>query len=47
MGTHVGHQEGVEEPRRHAHQAGDPIQFGIAESNFESNSEYRTTLPYH
>jgi hypothetical protein len=36
------HQEGAGEQRRHAHEGGEPIQFGIAE--FESNSEYRTTL---
>jgi hypothetical protein len=44
MGTHVGQQEGAREPRRQAHQAGDSIQFGIAESNFKSNLEFRTTL---
>jgi hypothetical protein len=35
----VGHQEGAGEPWRCAHQGGDPIQFEIAESNFESTSE--------
>jgi hypothetical protein len=34
----VGHQEGVEEPKKQAQQGGDPILFGITESNFESNS---------
>jgi hypothetical protein len=35
------HQEGAEEPRSHAREGGEPIQFGIAE--FVSNSESRTT----
>jgi hypothetical protein len=35
------HQEGAGEPRRCAREGGEPIQFGIAE--FESNSESRTT----
>jgi hypothetical protein len=35
------HQEGAGEPRRRAREGGEPIQFGIAE--FESNSEYKTT----
>jgi hypothetical protein len=35
------HQEGAGEPRRHAREGGEPIQFGIAE--FESNSESRIT----
>jgi hypothetical protein len=35
------HQEGVGEPRRHAQEGGNPIQFRIAD--FESNSESRTT----
>jgi hypothetical protein len=35
------HQEGAGEPRRHAREGGEPIQFGIVE--FESNSEYKTT----
>jgi hypothetical protein len=35
------HQEGAGEPRRRAREDGEPIQFGIAE--FESNSESRTT----
>jgi hypothetical protein len=44
-GGHVGHQEGAWEPRKHAQQGGAPIQFGVQESNIESNSESRTTLP--
>jgi hypothetical protein len=40
-GGQTEHQEGAGEPRRHARQGGEPIQFGIAE--FESNSECRTT----
>jgi hypothetical protein len=36
------HQEGAREPRRCAREGGEPIQFGIAE--FESNSESRTSL---
>jgi hypothetical protein len=43
-GEHGGqteHQEGTGEPRRRAREGGEPIQFGIAE--FESNSESRTT----
>jgi hypothetical protein len=35
------HQEGAGEPRRRAPEGGEPIQFGIAE--FEFNSESRTT----
>jgi hypothetical protein len=42
---HVGHQEGAEEPREHARQGGEPIQFRVTKSDFESNSESRTTLP--
>jgi hypothetical protein len=38
------HQEGTGEGRRSAHQGGDPIQFGISEFDFESNSESMTTL---
>jgi hypothetical protein len=40
-GEQTEHQEGAGEPRRHAQEGGEPIQFGIAE--FESNSESRTT----
>jgi hypothetical protein len=40
-GGQTEHQEGGGEPRRHAREGGEPIQFGIAE--FESNSEFRTT----
>jgi hypothetical protein len=44
-GGHVGHQEGAGEPRKHVQQGGGPIQFGVQESNFESNTESRTALP--
>jgi hypothetical protein len=40
----VRHQEGAGEPRKHAQQGGGPIQFVVEESDFESNSESRTTL---
>jgi hypothetical protein len=40
-GGQTEHQEGAGEPRRHAREGGEPIQFGIAE--FESNSESRIT----
>jgi hypothetical protein len=40
-GGQTEHQEGAGEPRRHAREGGEPIQFRIAE--FESNSESRTT----
>jgi hypothetical protein len=40
-GGQMEHQEGAGEPRRHAREGGEPIQFGIAE--FESNSESMTT----
>jgi hypothetical protein len=40
-GGQMEHQEGDGEPRRRARGGGEPIQFGIAE--FESNSESRTT----
>jgi hypothetical protein len=36
------YQEGAREPRRRAREGGEPIQFGIAK--FESNSESRTIL---
>jgi hypothetical protein len=39
-GAQTEHQEGVGEPRRHAREGGEPIQFGIAE--FESNLESKT-----
>jgi hypothetical protein len=42
---HVGPQEGVGEPREHAQQGEEPIQFGVTECDFESNSESRTTFP--
>jgi hypothetical protein len=44
-GGHVRHQEGVGEPRKQAQQGGGPSQFRVQESDFESNSESRTTLP--
>jgi hypothetical protein len=40
-GGQTEHQEGAREPRRCAHEGGEPIQFGIAE--FESNSESSIT----
>jgi hypothetical protein len=40
----MGHQEGAGEARRYTHKGGDPIQFGIPEYDFESNSESRTML---
>jgi hypothetical protein len=40
-GGQIENQEGAGEPRRHAREGVEPIQFGIAE--FESNSESRTT----
>jgi hypothetical protein len=40
-GGQTKHQEGTGEPRRHAREGGEPIQFVIAE--FESNSESRIT----
>jgi hypothetical protein len=43
-GGHVGHREGARSPRKHAQHGGGPSQFGVQESNFESNSEFRTTL---
>jgi hypothetical protein len=43
MGGHVGHQEGTGQPRRRAHEGGDPIQFKTAESDFEFSSECGTT----
>jgi hypothetical protein len=43
-GEYVGHQEGAREPRKHAQHGRSPSQFGIQESDFESNSECRTTL---
>jgi hypothetical protein len=39
-GGQMEHQEGAGEPRRRARECGEPIQFGIAE--FESNSESMT-----
>jgi hypothetical protein len=40
-GGQTKHQEGAGEPKRHAREGGEPIQFRIAE--FESNSKSRTT----
>jgi hypothetical protein len=40
---HAGHQEGAGEPRKHAEHGGSPSQFGMQESDFESNSESRNT----
>jgi hypothetical protein len=37
-GGQTEHQEGVGEPRRHAREGGEPIQFGIAEFEFKSKS---------
>jgi hypothetical protein len=42
---HVGHQEGAGDPRKHAQHGEGPSQFRVQESDFESNSESRTTLP--
>jgi hypothetical protein len=42
---HVGHQKGAGEPRKHAQQGEGPYQFGVQESDFESNSESRTPMP--
>jgi hypothetical protein len=44
-GGQVGPQEGVVRPSEHEQQGGEPIQFGVAESDFESNSESSITLP--
>jgi hypothetical protein len=44
-GGHVGHQGGAGDLRKHTQQGRDPIQFRITESDFESNSESKTTLP--
>jgi hypothetical protein len=44
-GGHVGHHEGTGDPRKYAQQGEGLSQFGIQESDFESNSESRTTLP--
>jgi hypothetical protein len=43
-GGHVRHQESAGKPCRRARQGGDPIQIGIAESDFESISGSRNTL---
>jgi hypothetical protein len=44
-GGYVGHQESAGSPRKHAQHGGGPNQFGVQESNFESNSKSRATLP--
>jgi hypothetical protein len=44
-GGHMGHQEGVGSPRKCAQHGGGTSQFRVQESNFESNLEFRTTLP--
>jgi hypothetical protein len=41
---HLGHQEGAEEPRKHAQHGESQSQFRIQESDFKSNLECRTTL---
>jgi hypothetical protein len=46
-GEHAGHQDGGGEPRKHEQYGGSPSQFKIQESDFESNSEFRTTLSSH
>jgi hypothetical protein len=43
-GGHVGHQEGVGDPRKHTQQGRGASQFRVQESDFESNLESRTTL---
>jgi hypothetical protein len=43
-GEYAGHQEDAGEPRKHAQHGGGPCQFGIQESDFESNSESRITV---
>jgi hypothetical protein len=44
-GGHVGHQECAGDPRKHAQQGGGSSQFGVQESDFESNSESRKHAP--
>jgi hypothetical protein len=44
-GGHVGLQEGAGDPSKHAQQRGGPNQFTVQESDFETNSKCRTTLP--
>jgi hypothetical protein len=43
-GEYARHQEGAGESRKHAQHGGSPSQFRIQESDFESNSESRSTL---
>jgi hypothetical protein len=40
----MAHQGYAGEAKRRAHQGGYPMQLEILKSDFESNSEYRTTL---
>jgi hypothetical protein len=42
----VGHQDSDGEPRKYAQQRGGLIQFRVQESDFESNSEFRTHLAF-
>jgi hypothetical protein len=44
-GGHVRNQEGAKEPRKYTQQGRGPSQIGVQESDFESNSKFRTTLP--
>jgi hypothetical protein len=44
-GEHMGHQQGGGEPRKYTQHGGSPSRFRIQESDFESNSESKTTLP--
>jgi hypothetical protein len=43
-GGHMGHLEGVRDPRKHAQQGEGSSQFGVEESDFESNLESMNTL---
>jgi hypothetical protein len=44
-GGHVGHQKGAGETKQHTQQGRGPSHFRVQESDFESNSESKTTLP--
>jgi hypothetical protein len=44
-GGQVGNQEEARESWKHTRKGGGPSQFGVQESDFESNSKSRTTLP--
>jgi hypothetical protein len=46
-GGHVGHQEGAGKPREHTQHGGEPIQFRVMKSDFESNSKSRSILPWN